>query len=305
MKLTLIEAWRNPQFGIRRSGWTVSCSPGTIVDRSWGREMASRANGETEREISVGSVFGRGIDVIKSNPVATLGTSLVLMALPQLLFQQVTSRAVMYADLRNGIYAAVAAYFLVIGLLWLVASGALVQATVAHDQGRKADIGEMLRVGVLRCLPLLAVYLLFVIGVWIGSILLLVPGIMLAVMWSVTLPAIVAERTGIFGAFSRSRALTKGARWKIFGILLLMFVIYILVTILIGVISVAGYGSFGAIMGGAEMPVSTPSIFLQLLQALVTAVMITWLTTMGASLFVELRHWKDGPDTDRLTDIFA
>lgn len=229
------------------------------------------------------------------------------MSLPQLLLGQIGLRAAVFQNFRQGQYALAGVLGIVLGLLWLVASGALVQATVAHGQGRPAELREMLQVGILRCLPLFAVYVLFLLGVWIGIIFLVVPGIMLAVTWSVCLPAIVTEQPGVFGAFGRSRALTKGARWHVFGILLLAAVIYLLASVAIGLVSVAGYGSFGALTGGAQMrvPTPSPSLFVQLLQSIVTTIMLTWFTSVGASLFVELRNWKDGPDADRLADIFA
>jgi hypothetical protein len=270
--------------------------------------MASRTTVETRHGISVGNVFGRSFNVIKDNPLATLGTSFALIALPQLLLGQIGLGAAVFDNFRAGQYALAGIYGIMVGLLWLIASGALVQATVAHDQGRPADPREMLQVGVLRCLPLFAVYVLLTLGIWVGIMFFVVPGIMLAVMWSVSLPAIVAERPGVFGAFGRSRALTKGARWHVFGILLLAFIIYLLASMAVGVASVAGYGSLGALTGGGQvrMPVPVqPSFVVQLLQSIVTTVVLTWFTTVGASLFIELRDWKDGPDADRLADIFA
>lgn len=274
--------------------------------------MASRTTvdpgTEGSRGISVGNVFGRSANVIKDNPLATLGTSFALIALPQLLLGQIGLSAAVFDNIRAGSYALAGLYGIVVGLLWLIASGALVQATVAHDEGRPANPREMLQVGVSRCLPLFAVYMLFTLGISAGMMFLVVPGIMLAVMWSVSLPAIVAERPGVFGAFGRSRALTKGARWHVFGILLLAFVIYLLVSMAVGVASVAGYGSLGALAGGGQvrMPIPTqPSLVFQLLQSIVSTVVLTWFTTVGASLFIELRDWKEGPDADRLADIFA
>lgn len=270
--------------------------------------MASRTLVEPRHGISVGNVFGRSANVIKANPLATLGITFALIALPQLLLAQIGLGAAVFQNVRAGFYVLAGIYGIVIGLLWLIASGALVQATVAHDQGRPADPREMLQVGVARCVPLFAVYVLLTLGVWLGTIFLVVPGIMLAVMWSVALPAIVAERPGVFGAFGRSRALTKGARWHVFGIVLLAGVIYLLVSMAIGVASVAGYGSLGALVGGGQvrMPVPVqPSFFVQLLQSIVTTVVLTWFTTVGASLFIELRDSKDGPDADLLADIFA
>ncbi|HEX8412607.1 MAG TPA: hypothetical protein VF637_01800, partial [Sphingomicrobium sp.] len=85
-------------------------------------------------------------------------------------------------------------------------------------------------------------------------------------------------------------------------------VIYLLVSVVIGVASVAGYGSLGALTGSGQVQVpmpAQPSFVVQLLQSIVTTVVLTWFTTVGASLFIELRDWKEGPDADRLADIFA
>ncbi len=272
--------------------------------------MASRAltgtTAGTTDGISVSGVFGRSVDVLKANPVGTFGIGFVMIALPQLLLEQFGGRAGLFRGLGNDTYAVLGLYGFVVGLLWLIASGAIVHATVAHDEGRVSALAENLRIGLLRCLPLFVVNVLFVLAAWIGLLFLVIPGIMLAVMWSVSVPAIVAERVGIFGAFGRSRALTKGARWQVFGILLLALAIYILVSIVVGLMGVAGYGSFSALTGGtAQLPVSAPALWVQLLQSIVTTVILTWYTTVSAALFVELRHWKDGPLTDQLADIFA
>lgn len=268
--------------------------------------MASRSIVNPRQGVSIGSVFGRSIAIIKANPVSTLGVAFVLMALPQLLGARVGMGAAMLRTMQGGGYALLGVYTVVAVALWLVASGALVQAAVAHDQGRPADLRETLQTGVLRALPLFAVYLLFLLGVWLGCIFLLVPGIMLAVIWSVCLPAVVAERPGVFGAFGRSRALTKGARWHVFGIMLLAVVIYMLVSLAVGVGSAAGSGAIGALSGSAQIrPMAPPSLLVQLMQAVVTTVMLTWFTLVGAALFIELRNWKDGPDADALAEIFA
>jgi hypothetical protein len=265
--------------------------------------MASIATVDQSAGISVGDVFARSVNVIKTNPAATLGISFLFMGLPQLLLQRFDLSAGIIQEFRDGLYLAAGLVGLALVFLWLIAGGALVQATVAHDEGRKADVSEMLQIGIRRTLPLFAVYVLFLLGVWIGAIFLFVPGVILGVMWSASLPAVVAERTGVFGAFSRSRVLTKGARWQVFGILLLAFVIYFIASIAIGVVSVAGTGTLAALANGTTVP--PESLFAQLLQAAVTTVTAAWFTIVGASLFVELRNWKDGPDVERLTEIFA
>ena len=61
------------------------------------------------------------------------------------------------------------------------------------------------------------------IGVGIGIVLLIVPGVWLGTIWGLALPALLVERTGVFGALGRSRALVRGRFWAVLGLLVLAF----------------------------------------------------------------------------------
>ncbi len=76
-------------------------------------------------------------------------------------------------------------------------------------------------------LPLIAASVLFSIGIFIGFILLLVPGLILVTIWAVFAPVIVIERSGVFAAFRRSRELVRGNGWHVFGVVFLTGVIVI------------------------------------------------------------------------------
>lgn len=71
---------------------------------------------------------------------------------------------------------------------------------------------------------------LLALSVMVGLVLFLVPGVILYFMWSVASPVLVEERCGVFGSFGESRQLTKGARWKLFGILLVVLLVYWIVS---------------------------------------------------------------------------
>ena len=100
------------------------------------------------------------------------------------------------------------------------------------------------------------------IGIAIGFVLLIVPGLFLLTIWAVLAPVIVLERTGVFPAFGRSRALVKGHGWQVFGVLvvlfLLFFVIRILVSAIIGGIadSFAGFAIADIVVNLLTVPIS-------------------------------------------------
>jgi hypothetical protein len=62
--------------------------------------------------------------------------------------------------------------------------------------------------------------LLYTIVLFIGLALSIVPGFLLYLMWAVYVPALVVEDEGILGCFGRSAELTRGRRWRIFGLML-------------------------------------------------------------------------------------
>jgi hypothetical protein len=129
----------------------------------------------------------------------------------------------------------------------------------------------------------------------------LVPGVILYVMWAVASPVLVAERTGVVGAFGRSRFLTRGARWKVFGVSVILLIAYYIFLLAFGAVTltVTG-GNVSATLAGNGLPVTW------ILVAVISSTIVnTVWSTVQTSLYVELRNWKEGLPEQALEDIFA
>jgi len=85
--------------------------------------------------------------------------------------------------------------------------------------------------------------LLASIGIVIGFILLIVPGLYLLTRWSLIAPALVIEDLSAGESFGRSHHLVRGNAWPVFGLLVLFVVINI-------VVGGAIVGAAGSISGG-------------------------------------------------------
>jgi hypothetical protein len=112
----------------------------------------------------------------------------------------------------------------IVGSFWL--QGALVEATVdMRDGSFDSSTGDLFR----RVQPVLGTLigagLLAGLGIAIGLVLLVVPGLYLMTRWAVIAPVVVREGTGIGRAFTRSAELVSGSGWPVFGLVLIVAVI--------------------------------------------------------------------------------
>ncbi|MEQ8398789.1 hypothetical protein [Thalassobaculum sp.] len=101
-------------------------------------------------------------------------------------------------------------------LVYILATGFLTAATYEAVCGRSIRTTELLAGVVGRFVPLLVCSVVFGVALAIGLSLIVLPGLWIAAVWSVLVPAIVIEDAG-FRAFARSAQLTRGYRWPIAG----------------------------------------------------------------------------------------
>ena len=90
----------------------------------------------------------------------------------------------------------------------------------------------------------------FAILLTIGFALLVIPGIILLLMLWVYVPAIVIEKKGVGGAFGRSRELTKGRRWAILGLFIVVGIAFWVASWIIGFIFGLIFGAGGVFRAG-------------------------------------------------------
>ncbi len=251
----------------------------------------------TPPRFDVGRVLSRMFGAIGRNALVFGLLAGVLMGLPQFMIGA-AQKLVLGGKITTGLESATLLISgggggLLLLIFYPVLQGALMHGVVADLNGRRPGFGECITTGLRFFFPVIGITVLLVIALMFGLVLFIIPGVLMFLAWSVALPAEVIERTGVFGAFSRSRALTRNHRGAIFGL-------YVLLTIFSWLLSVALIAvSFGST--GTLGKVSWAGI---ILSALVQAIQTLLGAAGSASIYYELRSIKEGVGPEQLAAVF-
>lgn len=149
----------------------------------------------------------------------------------------------------NGFDAGMAVVTLLNFLLLFVVEGALCLGAFRVAEGYMPAFREGFDLGLKRFLPLLGATLLTGIAVYVGFMLLIVPGMIVACVLAVGIPVCALEGLGPIESLRRSAFLTKGQRWRIFFAYLVLFVPIILIGLLNGLVVMrSGAATFGYVL---------------------------------------------------------
>ena len=177
--------------------------------------------------LDVGEVIRRVFDIyVEQAPVLMPAAAVVFV------FTGILSAGLLAAE------PALALVSLVIGVMaTTLFTGMVVKLVADVRDGRRDSSARQLLQAVMPVLgQLLVVAFVVGLGVVVGFILIIVPGLILLTVWSVAAPVVVLERPPGLQALGRSRELVRGNGWQVFGVI---FVLVILVTIAAGAVEFA------------------------------------------------------------------
>jgi hypothetical protein len=172
-----------------------------------------------------------------------------------------------------------------------IASGATTYAISERYLGNDVTIGDALRRGLRHFWPLSIAQITATIRVMFGFILLIIPGILWMLSYSLIVPAIVVEGQRALPSLRRSRDLVKGYRGKAFCILL--------VVNLLQVVLAGGVGVITGLLFSAEAASSA------ILSSALNNLLSIFLTPLGIIaailLYYDMRIRKEGFDLEMLS----
>lgn len=116
---------------------------------------------------------------------------------------------------------------------------AMVKAVQDVRDGRAdLSLNATISAGARFLLPVAGASILAAIGIGIGLVVLVVPGLILMTYWSLIVPSIVVGESGALASFGRSWRAVSGHFWQAFGTYVLVFLIWVAFDIALGLVLV-------------------------------------------------------------------
>jgi hypothetical protein len=239
-----------------------------------------------ESDFRVGRILNRTTSVLSHNFLIFFAVTAVAQLPSALLFGNPLAGTAKPATEQGAVT-------MVLGFVLMIVLSTLSQAIVLHGafqdmRGRQVNLVESIRVGLRRFFPIVGLALLVSILSGLAAILLIFPAFMLFTRWFVGTPACVVENLGPLASMSRSAGLTKGHRWKIFGLWIVMIIISLVGSGIVATSSSAIGGPVLAIIGSVLWSGAWGAFY-------AIAVVVT---------YHDLRVAKEGVDTDQIAAVF-
>jgi hypothetical protein len=237
----------------------------------------------TPIEIRVGTIINKSFVILGHQFQKFLLLSLLPMA-PLLLLILMMAGGPKAPGVGLALAGALTAILTVV--LQTVAQATSLYGAFQDMRGQPFTIGQSLEVVLARAVPVVGVALLAGLAIGLGTLLFIVPGVIIGCMLFVAIPACVIEKSGVIDSLKRSAALTQGYRWQVFGLFLL-----VVVMALVGEFVLTGIGGEGMVG--------------QILSFAWQVVLTAFSAVLCAVIYHDLRAVKEGIHLDTQANVFG
>ena len=241
-------------------------------------------------DLDIGDVVSTTWSLLTANFGHYLLLSICLLGIPTFLFNTFIFADRFYS---MGVMAGIGGT-LIYSVFSLVLQGSITHSAIEELNQRSVSFQGSVSATLAKLLPLIFLSILMGLGVGIGFLLLIVPGIFLSIIWVSAVPVLISERVGVFDAFGRSVRLTEGQRWRILALVLIVLVIGTALNFVIGLLTSSMY----------YISSYSPSLMITLMEAIGGVITARFGSIGSAVLYTRLRQIKDGVDLTQVSKVF-
>jgi hypothetical protein len=259
--------------------------------------MANSAS--VEGTFRLGDVFSKSFGVFGRHVVAFFLLALLANIPPLVLALAAPTRRAL-TPTSAVFFAPTSGWFGLLGVLvavicWTIANGAVFYGVVQDLRGGTVAIAQALAIAARRFLPMVGVAIALGFLSMMALLLLVVPGIIVFCMYYVAAPVCIAERIGVGRSLSRSRFLTKGHRWQIFGALALIVIVE----------AIASFAITMSVIFLIGLPVGATTLsVVQIASFAISAIFRAFNAVVAGVFYYQLRVAKDGVDLAKIASVF-
>ena len=208
------------------------------------------------QKLSISSIIARSFTTLKDNFAAFFMISILMKVITLLLMMAFGVYDLMKIDVMSpadmaqtpgGLFGSYASIMLAAIAPSMLALGMITVGTVAYLQGDPTTIGDCIKQGLQKSIPLILLGLITGFAVSFGMMLLIIPGLIILAVWFVAGPVLMVENSGVIKSLTRSMALTTDARGIIIALVALIF-IFSLVVSSITLFLVMSFGIIGSVI---------------------------------------------------------
>ena len=249
------------------------------------------------RPRNVGDLLTEAFELYRRNFVALL-TIAAIIAIPLSIIEQLALDAITAdvqrevivrgedVELGGGFWQAIWAAIttgVIAAIIYNLVTAATTRAAANAAVGRRPTVGDSYQGALGRLGAVLIAALLIGLGVGLGFLLLIVPGIFLLVRWVAALPAIVVERRGATEGMRRSWNLVRGRGWHVFSA--------VIVSSLITAVATSVFTAFGG----------ESALIRGVLSGIAAALVLPFTASVYVLLYLDLRARSENLDVGTLT----
>lgn len=283
--------------------------------------MTDQTVGTIAPEFRIWRVINRSFSVLFRNFVPFYLLAILFSVLPMLLQalpflpeglqhpETLTDFSALTAEIAIAVGLTVLVYLVCTSLL----SAILVYGTIVQLRGGHAGIMECLVKGIGLIFPVLLLILLlyvifiltvfptFVLGsMWLTPFVGIPVGFaamatIATVLW-VVIPVAVVERPGIIASLKRSIVLTRGARWRVLGLIVSLIVLSLIYsTVVMTLLSE---------LATMSLTENSSLLWVQIISVLVSSLSLAYSAVVVAVSYHDLRIAKEGVDSTQIAAVF-
>jgi hypothetical protein len=221
--------------------------------------MEGSAPTQLERPRSVADIVGEALDIYQRFPLLFLALALGVIAPYELAVLAATGNGPLTTQAHGGASTGIVLFLLEYALVQPLISALHIHAVTQIGEGQRPRLGQVALRG-LRVLPeVVAAVVAAGLGIGLGFLAFIIPGIVLALRWSVVAQTAAVEHEGWLPALRRSGELTRGNYLHILGLLIVTWVLAGGVTLAAGAIPLGSTSGAGSVALGIVVRTITAS----------------------------------------------